>query len=200
MSLTIRAALLGSALMLLCLTVSAQDTRQQSFVSGGRVKIILKAGDYKIQPSPDNTLRITWYGDSVERSKVRITIRTLDKTAEITVKDTPNHDFHAIIELPAKTDVFVRLSAGNLAVAGIAGSKDIESRAGDLEIDVGDPGDYLRVDASVVAGDLNAPAFKVSKGGIFRSFRQTGNGIYTLHAHLLAGDLTLRSARSLRGD
>ena len=175
---------------------SAQNTQQQTFVSGGRVKIKLEAGDYKIQPSADNSLRVTWSGDSVERSRVDVTIRTQDKSAEISVENTPHHNFHATIEVPAMTDLYVRLSAGDLRLAGITGSKDVESRAGDVDIDVGDPSDYSRVDASVVAGDLSASAFKVSKGGLFRSFKWNGSGIYSLHAHLLAGDLTLRAGRA----
>ena len=175
-----------------CLGLHAQNTRQQSFVSGGRVRIQLEAGDYKIQPSADNNLRVTWYGDRVEVPEVKVAIRTQDKAAEITVQNTPHNNFHAIIELPAKTDVLLRLSAGNLSIAGISGSKDVESKAGNVQIDVGDPTAYSRVDASVLAGDLNAPAFKIAKGGLFRSFHHTGNGIYTLHAHLLAGDLTLQ--------
>lgn len=176
-----------------CIAALGQNTQQQSFVSGGRVKIKLEGGDYKIQPSSDNNLRVTWSGASVERARVKVNIRTQDKSAEISIADTPHHDFHATIEIPAKTDVFLRLSAGDLTILGIIGSKDVESHAGDMVIDVGEPADYSHVDASVVAGDLNAPAFKVSKGGVFRSFKWSGPGTYSLHAHLLAGDLTLKS-------
>jgi hypothetical protein len=56
--------------------------------------------------------------------------------------------------------------------------------------------DYSRVDASLWAGDLDAPPFNVSKGGLFRSFDWKGNGSYTLHAHLMAGDLRLRATHA----
>jgi hypothetical protein len=187
-------------LSLTCSSALAQNTQQQSFVSGGRVKIKLESGEYKILPSTDNQLRVTWYGDSVERSHVRVAIRTDDKAAEIVVKDTPQHDFHATIEIPPKTDLYLRLTAGDLSIAGITGSKDVESRAGDVRIDVGNPEDYSRVDASVTAGDLNAQPFRVSKGGLFRSFKWHGPGSYSLHAHLLAGDLTLRTETKSRSN
>ena len=83
------------------------------------------------------------------------------------------------------------LTAGDLTVDGIEGNKDIESHAGDLTIDVGRAEDYSHVDAALWAGDLEAPPFNVSKGGLFRSFDWKGGGAYTLHAHLKAGDLRL---------
>jgi hypothetical protein len=69
--------------------------------------------------------------------------------------------------LPTRSGLRVRLTAGDLTVEGIEGNKDIESHAGDLTIDVGRAEDYHRVDASLWAGDLQAPPFNVSKGGLF---------------------------------
>ena len=193
-----RSFLCLSVLSLSFLTASAQNTPQQSFVSGGHVKIKLEAGDYKIQPSADNNLRVTWSGDSVEHPKVKVRIQASGNSAEIRVENTPsnNSHFHATIEVPAKTDLYVRLSAGDLTMAGITGSKDIESHAGDMIIDVGNPNDYAHADASVMAGDLSADAFKIAKGGLFRSFKWNGPGAYTLHAHLLAGDLILEAEQA----
>jgi len=48
------------------------------------------------------------------------------------------------------------------------------------------------VDASVNSGELNAAAFNVEKGGLFRSFSQSGPGKYRMHAHVGAGELDLR--------
>jgi hypothetical protein len=45
----------------------------------------------------------------------------------------------------------------------------------------------------VLAGDLTASAFGVSKDGLFRSFEKDNpSGKYRLHAHVGAGDLTLK--------
>ena len=66
--------------------------------------------------------------------------------------------------------------------------------AGDLEIEVGDAKSYRHADASLLAGDLSAPAFDVDKGGLFRSFRKSNpDGKYVLHAHVGAGDITLKN-------
>jgi hypothetical protein len=43
----------------------------------------------------------------------------------------------------------------------------------------------------VTAGDLNASAFDVKKGGLFRSFSWKGPGTYKLDVRLTAGDLRL---------
>jgi hypothetical protein len=85
----------------------------------------------------------------------------------------------------------VRLTAGNLEIAGIKGDKDIEANAGNLNINVGSSNDWGDVDASVTAGDIHAPAFQAAKGGLFRSLSWKGPGKYRLHAHLTAGDINL---------
>jgi hypothetical protein len=54
--------------------------------------------------------------------------------------------------------------------------------------------DYRSVDASVYAGDLDAPAFGACTGGLFRSLHWSGTGAYKLHAHVGAGDLELHAA------
>ena len=63
---------------------------------------------------------------------------------------------------------------------------------GELIVHVGDPAEYAHVDASVNSGGIEAKPFGEDHGGLFRSFEKTGNGKYRLHAHVGAGDLTLR--------
>jgi hypothetical protein len=82
--------------------------------------------------------------------------------------------------------------AGQMDVFDVEGDKDTELSFGQLNIDVGKPEQYGRVDASVNSGQLQADAFDVSKGGLFRSFDRTGPGKYRLHAHVGAGQVVLR--------
>ena len=96
-----------------------------------------------------------------------------------------------IIEVPATTNLFVRLTAGDLNVEGIEGDKDIASHAGDVNVDVGDPTSYGPVDASVNIGDLTASAFNVSKDGFHNGLHLSGGGRYRLRAHVGVGDLVL---------
>ena len=85
------------------------------------------------------------------------------------------------IEIPPRSDLHVRMLAGDLRIDSIEGNKDIALTAGDLQI-IATPEKYSQVDASVTFGDLNARSFRVSKGGIARSFAWQGSGSYKLRA------------------
>jgi hypothetical protein len=176
------------------ITLSAQTSgspAEKEFVSGGKVEMTLESGDYKIRASADNRIHVRWNEASAKGVRVKLT--TNGKSADVRVENTPHDNFHAIIEVPALADVRVRLTAGNVEMAGIKGDKDIEANAGNLNISVGSSSDWGEVDASVTAGDLNAPAFQEARGGLFRSFKWKGPGKYRLHAHLMTGDVNLRN-------
>jgi hypothetical protein len=165
---------------------SSPVTRE--FVSGGQVKMNLESGGYDVKPSTDNRIRITWNQASAKDVKVKLI--THGSVAALEVTNTPNH-FQATIEVPADANLRIRLTAGALVVGHIKGNKDIESNAGDVNVAVGDANEWSKVDASVRAGNLDAPVFNVSKGGLFRSFSWSGSGKYKLEVHLLAGNLSL---------
>lgn len=168
---------------------STGSPAEKDFVSGGRIEITLESGDYNIRASSDNRIRVRWNEASAKGVRVKLT--TNGKSADLRVEDTPNNNFHATVEVPALADVRIRLTAGNMEIAGIKGDKDIEANAGNVNISVGSSSDWGEVDASVTAGDLHAPAFKAATGGLFRSFKWKGPGKYRLHVHLMAGDVNL---------
>jgi putative adhesin len=168
---------------------STGSPTEKDFVSGGKIEITLESGDYHIRASADNRIHVRWNEASAKGVRVKLT--TNGKSAELRVENTPHNNFHATIEVPALTDARVRLTAGNLEMAGIKGDKDIEANAGNLNIAVGSSSDWDEVDASVTAGDLHAPAFQTASGGLFRSFKWKGPGKYRLHVHLTAGDINL---------
>jgi putative adhesin len=170
---------------------STGSPAEKDFVSGGKVEMTLESGDYEIRASADNRIHVRWNEASSKGVRVRIT--TNGKSADLRVENTPNNNFHAIIEVPALADVRLRLTAGNVEMAGIKGDKDIQANAGNLNIYVGSSSDWGDVDASVTAGDVNAPAFKEATGGLFRSFKWKGPGKYRLHVHLTAGDVNLKN-------
>jgi hypothetical protein len=192
MKIAITAAVVVAALSMPTMNLGAQSTgspAEKDFISGGRVEITLESGDYNIRASSDNRIRVRWNEASARGLRVKVT--TNGKSADVRVENTPHENFHATIEVPALTDVRVRLTAGNLEMAGITGDKDIEAKAGHLNISVGSSNDWSDVDASVTAGDLHAPAFQAATGGLFRSFTWKGPGKYRLHVHLTAGDINL---------
>jgi hypothetical protein len=188
----IAAATLLCGLSLMPMGMVAQSTGspgEKDFVSGGRIEMTLESGDYDIRASSDNRIHVRWN----EASRARVKLTTNGKSASLRVENTPNNDFHATIEVPALTDLRIRLTAGDMSVSGIKGDKDIEINAGDLNMSVGNSSDWGYVDTSVTAGDIHAPAFKEATGGLFRSFRWTGPGKYRLHVHLMAGDVNLKN-------
>jgi hypothetical protein len=162
---------------------------EKDFVSGGKIEITLESGDYHVRASSDSRIHVHWNEASARGVRVKLT--TNGKSADLRVENTPHNNFHATIEVPALTDVRIRLTAGNLEMAGIKGDKDIEANAGNLNISVGSANDWGDVDASVTAGDLHAPAFQKATGGLFRSFKWKGPGKYMLRVHLTAGDINL---------
>lgn len=167
----------------------AGSPAEKDFVSGGKVEMTLESGDYDIRASSDNRIHVRWN----EANGARVKLTTNGKSADLRVENTPHNDFHATIEVPAVADLRIRLTAGDLRVSGIKGDKDIEANAGDIIVSVGSSSDWGDVDASVTAGDLHAPAFKAATGGLFRSIKWKGPGKYRLHAHLMAGDISLRN-------
>ena len=186
------AAVLAVVLSLAPVSLTSQTSgnpAEKDFVSGGRIGITLESGDYDIRASSDNRIHVRWN----EASRARVKLTTNGKSADLRVENTPHNNFHATIEVPALTDLRIRLTAGDMSVAGIKGDKDIEANAGNLSVSVGSSSDWGDVDASVTAGDIHAPAFQAAKGGLFRSLNWKGPGKYRLHVRLRAGDVNLRN-------
>jgi hypothetical protein len=169
---------------------STAEVTEKPFASGGKIEMQLAGGGYTVRPGSGDAIRVT-LGGNVGSAKVDVT--TNGTQGSVSVKDTPNNNFQATIEVPKSADLVIRLTAGELKVEAIGGNKDVESNAGNVDIVTGDSQDYASVDAAVKAGDLNANAFGESQSGLFRSFTWSGKGKYTLRARLLAGNLTLRS-------
>lgn len=163
------------------------------FNSGGRLRMNLRSGGFHVVGTSDNKITVRVSGRNAYRaSDMRVRLEGSGRSADLTVSGGPKNDLEVTIEIPKKTGLFVRMPAGSLEVRHVVGDKDAEMHAGELIIDVGDASDYSRVDASVYSGDLEAPPFGESHGGLFRSFHKEGNGPYHLHAHVGAGELSLR--------
>jgi DUF4097 and DUF4098 domain-containing protein YvlB len=108
-------------------------------------------------------------------------------------------DFRVRIEVPRKTSLRVEMSAGEVKVEEIAGDKEINLYAGQITISSTRAWDYRKVDVSVTIGEVNAPVYGAQKGGFFRGItKENANGEFSLHAHVLTGQIDLlgRSARA----
>jgi len=162
------------------------------FAKGGSIRMDLSAGDYRVVGSPDDKIRVEWRADRADQAARLKADAEIKGTTAVIRTGGFRDGIHFTISVPARSDVDIDLSAGDLDIRGIEGNKKVDTWAGDVTIEVGPPDQYRSVEASVRAGDLNARPFNVSKDGLFRSFSWTGKGSYTLVAKLVAGDLTLR--------
>ena len=185
------AALTTLAVLLLAPLAVQAKTIERQFVSGGTVRLDLSAGDYDIVASPDNRIRITLTDRGKDNPDAYVDIEVKGSTATIETDGPMNDGLDVRIELPRLTNMVLKLSAGDLKVMGVEGSKDVSAGAGDVSIAVGARDQYRHVNASIRIGDLNAEPFNVRKEGFFRSFEWTGKGKYDLRAHLTVGDLKL---------
>jgi hypothetical protein len=192
-------SLLISLLLLSAATLYAQKdvpeaAVQQQFAGGGTIRLHLESGGYEIIPTDSARIAVTYSARSEERLKnVKVAIKASQGRADVYVSNTPNNKFTATIEVPRESNLWVRLTAGDLNVGSVVGNKDLELRAGRLQVEIPRPQEYGHRDASVTTGSIEAGAFDVSTGGLFRSFHQQGPGRYRLHAHVIAGEIDLRS-------
>ena len=169
------------------------DFVERPFVEGGVVRLKLSSGDYRLRAGATDRLVVRWTIDDEARVRdlrqLSVDINVSGSTA-IVETDGPAKHVDFTIELPARSDVHLRMRAGDVRIDGIEGNKDIRMTAGDLTIDI-EPASLSRARASVTFGDLKAQPLGIAKSGIKRSFKWAGTGVYTLDARLLAGDLTL---------
>jgi hypothetical protein len=164
---------------------------QTHFAAGGQIRMDLCPSSTHIVGTDEDHVRVSYEPRHTEKD-VKVRLQVTGKRADVRVARCPHNNFEMTIEVPKSSDLYVRMFAGELGISGISGNKDVQLHAGELTIDVGEPATYAHVDASVLTGDLEAPPFDVSKGGLFRSFERTGGGNYRLHAHVGAGQIELR--------
>jgi len=123
---------------------------------------------------------------------VKMHLERTGDSLNITFSQVPKKDCQITIAVPREINLYARMRAGDLSVDGVAGDKDLELWAGDLSVQVPDVADYGPVDLSVRFGDVSGSQFGNPKGMMGNSLKRDGNGKYRLHAHVFAGDLTLR--------
>lgn len=182
---------LPSALFLVpALMVSAQSASHNVTApvpSGQIVALDLEAGEYDVVPSDKAQVSVTWErGD-----RVKVQAEPRDGGLRVRVGNTPHQDFLARIEVPKVCTLKIRLTAGELRIGAIEGSKDIRNRAGEVHLDIPDPKAYGEVYASSWAGEIQAPAFGGGDEGVFNGFRYHGSGPHQLRVKVMAGEIHL---------
>ena len=185
----------------LCSAAMAQSVRQAKHIDDSHVELDFpRYGEVRMHINPsallisgtdDDKIKVHYWSDREDVSDVKVHLESSGNTAKLSVDEGPHNDFHVEIQIPKKSGLYLRIGAGKVDINNVVGDKNIELRAGELTVQVGDANDYSEVEASVYTGDLNASAFGVNKGGLFRSFHQKGPGEYRLYAHVMAGQITL---------
>ena len=167
---------------------------ERPFSEGGIVTLNLSSGDYTVRAGASDRVRVQWRAENLEDEKdvrkITVVSDVFDRVATIRTKGPTSHA-RFTIEVPPRSDVHLRVRAGDVRIEGIEGNKDVRMTAGDLYIDV-QPDSLRHVHASVSIGDLNARSLGIEKDGFKNSFDWFGDGQYTLDARLFAGDVVLR--------
>jgi len=187
-----------SALLFVCSVLLASTGFAQAlpfsadFTPGGRLRMRVRSGEVHIVGTDQSRISVeatVKKGNPAIDFQVRM--REKNGATELRVSGGPKKDVTITVRIPRDTDLYARIPFGEVHVENVVGNKDIEMHAGDLTVAVGNSADYARVDASVYTGELDGHPFGEEHGGLFRSFKKSGNGRYRLHAHVGAGQLTL---------
>lgn len=162
---------------------------EAKFAPGGRIRIDTCPGGIDLIGTDDPVVRVSYHPQGGD---VRVRMDVNGSRADLRLSGCPSNNFRARIELPKSSALYVRMFAGQLNVEEITGDKDMELTFGQMNIDAGKAENYARVTASVNSGAIDANVFNVHKGGLFRSFEQSGRGNLRLHAHIGAGQIEIR--------
>lgn len=166
-----------------------KSVAEKPFGPGGNIEMQLDGGSYTVRAADDNAIHVAFGGNTGDATADL----TVDGArANVAVKNTPHNNFTASIAVPRSSNVVVHFSGGNLEMSGIAGDKDIDSGAGNVEIAIADPDEYATAEGSVKAGDIDAGVFGKSGSGLNPHFEWQGHGKFKLRAKLGAGNLILK--------
>ena len=178
------------ALLVLCGAAEAQDERVMSFEfpAGHTIRMKLAAGEYAIRATTERKVSVRISADQTnDLNKTWVKFINDRGIGRLETKDAKK--VKVTIEVPARSDLDVRLGYGELSVNGVEGHKEVHMSAGEINIEVGDPSTYRDVTASVRIGDVKARPFRISKSGFFRGFKLTGSGQYALRVTVGVGEI-----------
>jgi hypothetical protein len=159
---------------------------------GATVTMDLSAGEYTVKAAKDARLRIWWTTrDAADAAKVYANAEVTGSDARLSIAG-PSNGFHVTIEVPARSNAAVSLSAGKFSIDPLDGNVDVSAWAGEILVGVAEPSSYYSAYASVTAGEIDAPAFEARKHGVFRSMSWEGKGRHAVRVRLTAGKIALQ--------
>ena len=93
--------------------MATDGATEKTFAPGQRIWMDLSAGGYRIQAGRDDRIVVRWETRSGEADEVRVDLTIKGSEATLVTKGPKNH-FNVVVELPARTDLTMRLTAGDL--------------------------------------------------------------------------------------
>ena len=177
------------------------QTKEQTwdFIAGGRIELHLCCGDLKVSPGDDNHISLRYKMQSEHADFIPRVTTKFDVTASsalLRVSGPYNGSIDVELKVPARSNIYLRVFAGDIVVGPIEGDKNVETHAGDIVINLPEHFDVGAVDASTHAGDVSAPWGK-PHGWIGNSLKYAGDGKYSIHAHTFAGDIDLKEVEGM---
>jgi DUF4097 and DUF4098 domain-containing protein YvlB len=178
------------------------NVQSWDFTPGGKVELRVRAGEVHIVPTEDTRISLSYTMHSNHARflrQVEPTFHIVGSNAKLVLKAPRGGNVDVELRVPAHTDLFVRLLAGDVDVDRVEGNHNVETFAGDIQIRLLENQAYGVVDASTRAGDVSAP-FGHTKGWIGNSMRYEGAGKYRLHAHTFAGDVNFQAPSTAQAE
>jgi hypothetical protein len=177
---------------------TGQDRFEAPFPSGGELRMYIRSCGIHITGSDENKITIRFsVPDPDSLHNVHVKFKQNGSRGDLDISGGPSNNFQIDITIPRQSNLYFRMFAGELDLDHVDGNKDLQIHAGQMDITLPNAADYGPVDTSVTTGDIEASAFGVSKGGLFRSFRtdtalhSNAAGKYSLYAHVGAGELDI---------
>jgi len=181
---------------------SETKTESWNIADGAKLEVKLRFGDLRVISSDDPRLSITYtthsnHANFSRKVEARFLVTPHDASLKLSAPRRGSVDVE--LRVPSRSNLHVRVSAGDLSIDPVEGSLDVETHAGDIRIKLPAHVDLGLVDASTHAGDVNAP-FGKPHGWIGSKLDYDGGGKYRIHAHTFAGDIDFERAIVDRAD
>jgi hypothetical protein len=172
------------------------ETREQTwdFASGGRVELHMRYGDVKVLAAQDDHLSIHYTMQSEHSdfiSKVTTRFEISPSAALLRIDAPRNGSVDVELKVPESSNIWLRVTAGDIVIGPIDGNKNVETYAGDIRIDLPEHFDAGAIDVRTHAGEVTAPWGK-PQGWIGGTLKYDGGGKQSIHAHTFAGDIELK--------
>ena len=177
--------------------VSCDQTLTVPLRSSANLIIDSRPAGLQIVGTDNESIHVTCHGSNSDDTAAHILLQFSPNQdgGKLTIEGNHlRHDngIQVRIEVPWKTNLSVRMPAGEVKVEEIKGDKDIDIYAGQITISSFHEWNYRSVNASVMIGEVRAPMYNADKGGFFRSItKKSAEGEYRLHAHIMTGEIDL---------